>query len=355
VGLGETRVRLRRGHGLRPETIGAGAALRGRLWCGDGSEHDDGRVVVDGYGTVVAVGAATDVPVPYGSLEIEGGWVGPGLVDAHVHLAFGSPADMLAGGVVAVRDLGAPLEEAVRWRALEAPRVHVSGPLLTAPGGYPSQSWGQDGFALFVDGVEHAHGLVTGLAGVVDVVKLTLEPAGGPVLDAGVATAVVEAAHAAQVEVTCHALSVEMVERALDAGVDELAHTPTEPLPAEVVSRIATAGVRVVSTLHTFVSTDAGGSAVGNAAALAAAGVELRYGTDLGNAGIRPGADVEELALLADRVGLGPEATLLASTEPVEVGQPAGLCVLDHDPRQQPDAWRRPHAVVVGPTLLLAE
>lgn len=346
-------MRLRRHRPLSPETLGPGAVLRGRLWCGDGTEYDDGRVAVDAFGTVVAVGAAAEVEVPYGSLEIDGAWVGPGLVDAHVHLAFGSPAEMLTGGVVAVRDLGAPLEQATRWRALDGPRVRIAGPLLTAPGGYPSRSWGKDGFALFVDDAESARGLVTGLASVTDVIKLALEPAGGPVMSPADAAAVVDAAHAAGVEVTCHALAVDMVERALDAGVDELAHTPTEPLPAELVARVASAGVRVVSTLHTFVRGGSGRAALANATALAAAGVPLRYGTDLGNTGIRTGADVRELALLADAVGLGAEATLRAATEPVEVGRPAGLCVLDHDPRERPESWRHPRAVVVGPTLLL--
>lgn len=347
-------MRLRRRPPLRPDTLGPGVALRGHLWCGDGTEHADGRVVVGADGAIAALGPTADVPVPYGALEVEGTWVGPGLLDAHVHLAFGSPDDVLGGGVVAVRDLGAPPADAVRFRALVAPRVAVAGPLVTAATGYPSRSWGSAGFAAFVDSEEQAHRLVGGMARTVDVVKLALEPAGGPVPPPAVATAVVDAAHAGGVPVTCHALTVEMVERALDAGVDELAHTPTEPLPAEIVGRIAAAGVSVVSTLHTFTVGGRGDAAVANASALAAAGARLRYGTDLGNAGVRGGADVRELELLAEAVGLGAEATLRAATEPIEVGQPAGLVVLDRDPRKRPRAWRQPRAVVVGTTLLLA-
>jgi imidazolonepropionase-like amidohydrolase len=347
-------VRWRRRTPLRPDTLGPGVALRGRLWRGDGIEHDDGRVVVSADGTVVAVGPAADVAIPFGALEIEGAWVGPGLYDAHVHLAFGEPADVLAGGVVAVRDLGAPPLDAVRWRALTAPRVAVAGPIVTAATGYPSRGWGRAGFAAFVDDEEQAGRLVRGLAQTVDIVKLALEPAGGPVPSPSVAAAVVAAAHAEGREVTCHALTVEMVERALDAGVDELAHTPTERLPDEIVSRIAGAGVRIVSTLQTFVRGGTGGAAVDNAAALVAAGVPLRYGTDLGNAGTRAGADPRELELLAGPVGLGPEGALRAATEPMRVGQPAGLVVLDHDPRERAAVWREPRAVVVGTTLLLA-
>ena len=334
---------------LSRQTLGAGATFTGRLWCGDGREYEHGRVVVDDRGDVVALGDAAEVAVPFGALEIESAWIGPGLVDAHVHLAFGSPEDIMARGVVAVRDLGAPPHKAMTWRELSAPRVQVAGPLLTAPGGYPSQSWGRDGFAAYVDDIEQTKRLVQGLATQVDVVKLALEPRGGPVPSAAIATAIVETAHAAGREVSCHALSVDMVERALDAGVDELAHTPLEPLHAALVDRIAVARVRVISTLHTHLR---GSEVVGNAAALVSAGVVVRYGTDLGNAGIKPGADVRELGLLA-RTGLGPEGTLSAATEPIRAGAAAGLVALLDDPREQPRTWLQPHAVMVGSTLLL--
>jgi imidazolonepropionase-like amidohydrolase len=239
------------------------------------------------------------------------------------------------------------------WRGTAVPRVQVAGPLLTAPGGYPSTSWGRDGFAAFIDDPDQTRRLVTGLAGQVDVVKLALEPRSGPVPTPAVCAAVVEAAHEAGRDVACHALSLDMVERALDAGVDELAHTPIEQLPAELVTRIAAAGIRVVSTLHTFVAGGDGRAAVANAAALAAAGVPLRYGTDLGNAGIRAGADVRELELLAHKVGLGADAALRAATEPIRLGSTVGLVVLDADPRADPGAWRYPRAVAVGGTLLL--
>jgi len=332
-----------------PETLGAGAAFTGRLWCGDGRELDHGRVVVDVAGTVTAVGAAEDIDVPFGVLDVEAAWIGPGLVDAHVHLAFGKPHDIVSRGVVAVRDLGAPPRDAVKWRAVVAPRVSVAGPLLTAPGGYPSQSWGRNGFAAFVDDVEQAQRLVMGLVTQVDVIKLALEPRGGPVPSPDICLAIVDSAHAGDREVTCHALTVAMVQRALDAGVDELAHTPVERLPAPVIDRLVAAGVRVVSTLHTHVRA---GDVLDNARDLVSAGVSMRYGTDLGNTGIRPGADARELDLLA-RAGLGAEGALLAGTEPIAVGSPAAVVALDHDPRERPQAWSQPHAVMVGSTLLL--
>jgi imidazolonepropionase-like amidohydrolase len=268
-----------------------------------------------------------------------------------VHLAFGTPEEMLAGGVVAVRDLGAPPTDALKWRASTGLQVEVAGPLLTAPGGYPSKSWGAHGFAAFVDDAGQATRLVAGLAMTVDVVKLALEPNGGPVPSPEVCRAVVDAAHAAGREVTCHALTADMVERALDAGVDELAHTPVETLPGELVTRIA-GTVRVVSTLHTFVRSGLGDAAVANATALLAAGTDLRYGTDLGNAGVKPGADLEELRLLAS-CGLGSAGALEVAIRPLRVGAAAGALGLDGDPEEHPSLLRRPRAVVAGTTLLI--
>ena len=273
---------------------------------------------------------------PPGSRVIEGEWVGPGIVDAHVHLAFGSFEEMLHGGVVAVRDLGAPPALAAEWRSSN---VAVAGPLLTAPGGYPSRSWGADGFAAFVRDAGDARRVVASLD--VDVVKVALEPSGGaPVPDAETVRAIVDAAHGRGLPVTAHALTEAMVVRALDAGVDELCHTPVEPLSPRTVDAIAASGVPVVSTIECH-----GDAAARNAALLHAAGVRLVYGTDLGNAGTRTGADPRELRRLAD-AGLGNRGAFDAATRPITTGEPARVVVLDGDPVEDPELWRTPVAVV---------
>ncbi len=324
----------------------APTVLRGRLWPGGGRPaYDDGAVLVDEIGRVAYAGAASNLPTVGVPLVVGATWVGPALVDAHVHLSFGDYDEMLAGGVVAVRDLGAPLDRALRWRS---ETVQVAGPVFTAPGGYPSNGWGAAGFAWFVSSPDEAAAAVRAIADKgVDVVKLALEPAGGqPVPDLEVAAAVVAAAHAQGLSVTAHALTVAMVERALDAGVDEFAHTPVEPLPAELVDRIAAGSLHVVSTIETL-TTYSGSAVTSNAAALVAAGVPLVYGTDLGNSGTRTGAEPRELERLA-AAGLGREGALRAATRPVEAGRAAALVGLDSDPVEDPTAWRRPVVVVAG-------
>jgi imidazolonepropionase-like amidohydrolase len=321
-------------------------ALRGAVWPGGDAPPIPNGVVLVADGRVAALGPAGAVEVPDGVEQINGVWVGPGIVDAHVHLAFGTAEAMRNGGAVAVRDLGAPPADARHWRG---PAVAVAGPLLTAPGGYPSRSWGADGFATFVATPDDARDAVKALD--VDVVKVALEPSGGPVPALDTVRAIVDAAHARGLAVTAHALSEPMVLRALDAGVDELCHTPCEPLSPQAVDRIADSGVPVVSTIQTL-----GRAAPANAKALHANGVRLIYGTDLGNAGTTTGVDQRELDRLAD-AGLGRHGALRAATEwsaqaagftgltgRLATGGPAYAVVLAKDPLRH--GWTQPLAVV---------
>ena len=310
------------------------------------------------------------MPIPVGVRVIGAAhtWVGPGIVDAHVHLALGAAGEELRGGVVGVRDLGAPRAAALRARTGHrrpppgSPYVAVAGPILTATGGYPSRSWGVDGFASFLTTPAQARLAVRGLAGDgVDLVKVAVErgPDGAwPVPSTAVLRAVVHAAHGAGLRVVAHALTAEAVAKVLDAGVDELAHTPLEPLPEALVERVAAAGIPVVSTLQTFFSGGEGRGAAANAAALHRAGARLVYGTDLGNAGTRTGVDPRELDRLAD-AGLGRLGALRAATEGsaavagirlrtgrLELGLPAAAVLLNGDPLVEPGVWRRPRAVV---------
>lgn len=357
--------------------LGRGLALRGTVWQGGDAVPYDGLVVVAGDGTVTWSGPAGRLDLP-NDLPVLGGagcWVGPGVIDAHVHLAFGGPEQALPAGVVGVRDLGAPREHALAWRTgagrppAGMPRVAVAGRIVTAPGGYPSHSWGAHGFAVFAGSAEAAATVVRDLAADgVDLVKIALEPgAGWPVPQPPVVRAVVDTAHRLGLPVAAHALTAEMVSRALDAGVDELVHTPVQRLAEPMVDRIAAAGVPVVSTLQTFFSGGQGRAAAANAADLHAAGVPLVYGTDLGNAGTRPGVDPRELDRLAD-AGLGRLGALRAATEGaaraagmhgrtgrIEVGRPAELVLLCGDPVVEPGVWRHPAAVLTDGRLLRPE
>ena len=47
--------------------------------------------------------------------------------------------------------------------------------------------------------------------------------------------------------VAAHALEADSVRRALDAGADVLAHTPRDPLPADLIARVEKGGLLVLS------------------------------------------------------------------------------------------------------------
>jgi imidazolonepropionase-like amidohydrolase len=355
-----------------------GVAFIGTVWSGGDSAPSPGTVVVDGAGIVSDIQRGPRPTLPHEILVLggENHWVVPGVVDAHVHLGVYHSADQgdidpvsVSGrntGLVGVRDLGAPMRRAGHWqtaRRRAAPGllfVAVSGPILTAVGGYPSRSWGAAGYAEFVRSPMQARSVVQHLATEgVDLIKLALEPGsvGWPVPEPAVVLAIADAAHAAGLPVVAHALTSEMVARAIDAGIDELVHTPTERLSEALIERIAASGMSVTSTLQTFFSGGMGRDAAANAADLVAAGVRFRYGTDLGNAGTRPGVDPRELDRIADtglgRLGALRAATEWAATAPgmrcrtgmLAVGERAALVLLPFSPLAEPGVWRTPSAV----------
>ena len=380
--------RARTGLGLiRSRRLRAGAvpsrgvAFLGTVWTGGATEPGFGLVVLDGTGRIADIRAdRSGLP---SDLLVLGGvnhWVVPGVVDAHVHL--NQPADgaaELAGategeplrtgletGLVGIRDLAAPLHEALRWRTGHQPPppgwpvVAVSGPVLIAPGGYPAPCWAGDGDTEFVNSPVQARWAVQRLAADgVDLIKLGLDPGSNarPVPPPAVVRAVVTAAHDAGLPVVAHALSAELVGRAVDAGVDELAHIPTERLPADLIERLAGSGMKVTSTLQLFFSRGFGRDAAANAADLVTAGVPLLYGTDLGRSGAVPAVDPRELDRLA-ATGLGRLGALRAATEAsagaagmrrrtgrLRVGEPAALVLLPASPLVEPGVWRTPSAV----------
>lgn len=354
-----------------------GFAIRGAVWTGGDAEvlpaH---QVVVDASGQIARIEPITDLVDGLATFGDPKTWIGPSITDAHVHLGFGTIAGSLNGGVTAVRDLGAPPELASSWqRGRGGPgpvfTTAVAGPLLTASDGYPSRSWGADGYARFIDTPEQARAAVRDLAGSgVDVIKLALEPSGGqPVPSAETAAEVVRTAHELGLPVTAHALTLAMVERALSAGVDELCHTPLEALPQQIIEAMVTRKVVVTSTLQTFFSgrDRHAKTAAANARALIAAGVPMLYGTDLGNAGTGVGIDPRELQRIA-AAGLGRKGALRAATEGsaaalgfngragtgrIEVGQLARLIALHGDPIESDKPWGWLPSVAVGSWLRL--
>src|SRR5205823_8934985 len=260
-------------------------------------------------GTKIGARAAR-APRGANTIDARGLILVPALIDAHVHLSVaGEPASVAAGqlkgGIAAVLDLGAP----ERTLPLDHPplRVRFAGPLLTAPGGYPTRSWGKNGEGLELATTASARAAVRRLSrDGAAFVELAFDPR-FPLLALDVARAAAEEAHLLGLRVAVHALETESVRVALDAGADVLAHTPRDPLPQELLRRLE--GKWVISTLRAFAVDPA------RLRALADAGARVAYGTDLGNENTAPGVDAGELALIA-KAGIDPlaAATSAAAT-----------------------------------------
>jgi imidazolonepropionase-like amidohydrolase len=332
---------------MPPPTL---AIVGAAVFDGSGAAPVPGRTVVAAGGLIERVGPAAEVLPPAGAVVVDGGGATllPGFVDTHVHLDFYPPAEVLAGGVTTVRDLGWPagrlaaLRQGAEAPGAASPRLLAAGQIVTVPGGYPTRApWAPPGTARPVDGAAEAAAAVAELtAAGAAVIKVALDDRVGPTLPAPVLAAVVAAAAERGLGVTAHVGGAAEAAKALTAGVDELAHWPFDPagLPDPLVDALAEAVV-AVPTLHI----DPSPARRAGVRRFLARGGRVLYGTDLGNQGPPPGVDAEELRLLAE-AGLEPAQALAAATSRaaahlglgdtgrVEPGARADLLLVDGDP-----------------------
>jgi imidazolonepropionase-like amidohydrolase len=310
-------------------------------WLGPGRATPDVQVACEG-GSIVEVGRVHPVPET-DELIVADGFLMPAGADRHVHVELGDPVAIVRRGVTAVRDLAWPAErifpltEASDLPGFNGPFIRAVGPMLTAPGGYPTlASWAPSGTGLEIADAEAAAAAVADLArrGAV-AIKMSLNARAGPTPSDAVLAAICDAAAGFDLPVTAHAEGTGQVARALGAGIGELAHTPwTERLDESTIA--AAAGrMRWVSTLdiHGFGrDTPELRCALDNLTRFHRAGGDVVYGTDLGNGPIPSGVHVAELRWLR-AAGLTTEQCLEAFVRaPIEVGAPADLLVVGESP-----------------------
>jgi imidazolonepropionase-like amidohydrolase len=309
-------------------------------WLGPGGLVEDAQIVCEG-GRITYAGAGTRIDVADQELAV-GGFLMPAVADRHVHIELSDPAAVLAGGVTAVRDLAWPVErifalaDASEMPSFDGPLIKAAGPMLTAPGGYPTRdSWAPAGTGRELSSAEDATAAVEDLARLgAAAIKVSLNAEAGPTPTDGELAAICDAAHAADLPVTTHAQGKGQVERALGAGVDELAHTPWIRLSDEVI-QTAALRLRIVSTLDILSfgrDTPEIRTALDNLRRFHVAGGSIAYGTDLGNGSIPPGIHTRE-ALLMVEAGLEPEEVLEAMIRaPLAPDAPADMVVLRSSP-----------------------
>jgi imidazolonepropionase-like amidohydrolase len=250
-----------------------------------------------------------------------------------------------------VRDLGERLGRpyfATRDRLRADPhnaRLIAAGPLVTVPRGYPIA--GNNFPSLTVtspgDAREKIDQLVDDGA---DVVKITLTSGRAPSLSPEEAAAIVETAHARGIPVSAHATSAQDLIRALDAGVDDVAHMAVDRVSNEVIRRMVDSGVAWVPTLEAL--ENRGG---GNLRRFMEAGGRVALGNDGGYLpGLEVGMPMREIQTMHE-AGMTPMQIIVAATRDaayvcrradllgtLEVGKVADVLVVNGDPLLNLDA-----------------
>ncbi len=316
---------------------------------------------------------------------LDGGYLVPGLVDAHAHLALHSPAGddaaveeriaasaraQLDAGVLALREPGSPAGVAARTvgPASGLPRTVVAGHLLARTGRYfPGL-----GREVEPDALPDAAAQEAAASGAwVKVIADFLAPGGAitPAFPADALAAAAHRAHAAGARITAHATCRESIDACIAAGFDSIEHATF--LAPDQLDALVGSGTAIVPTLliadgivegvkgfggdddqvtRTRRLLDAQGGVV---RAAAERGVTVLAGTDAGM--VPHGLVAAEIGLLL-AAGLPPEQALGAGSwtaraylglPGIEEGAPADLVGYTDDPRADVAVLRRPAFVML--------
>ena len=287
----------------------------------------------------------------------------PGFIELHAHLSYQNVPEntVLKHGITTIRDLGGPVHKP--YGGTGSLRVLTSGPIITAPHGYPIVKLGATDVAVAVSTPEEARQTVRNLieSGAA-VIKIALEPGGEagapwsshhghthhdqpdkahghahrqpahkashekpkwPLLSEETVKAIVDEAHKNNRKVSAHVAEVTGVEIAINAGIDEWAHIPCDLIPELLLRQAVAQNVKIVSTIDTL-SKCAG--VVSNAATWTALGGEFLYGAEIAHPDIPWGIDVQELMYLMQMARMELMDVLRAATS--KAGQHLGIPLL---------------------------
>ncbi len=364
----------------------------------DGNEMRSGLSVLVKDGRIARVGPRHSFRTGDASADIDLGEATllPGFIELHAHLAFQKvPADIvLKHGVTTVRDIGGPVHQPYGGEG--SLRVLTSGRIITAPHGYPIVTMGARDLAIPVASEAEAREAVRHLVGEgAVIIKIALEPgseAGAPwsshhdhahhdaahtapagarhhahvaphdqsawpMLPEPIVKAVVDEAHRHQRKVSAHVAEPSGVQVALNAGVDEWAHMPCNPIPEPLLKQARAQNVTIIGTLDTLSKCS---GIAHNTMVWTELGGELLYGTEIAHPDIPWGIDAQELMYLMhlgkmkllDALGAATAKAgrylgipMLGTIQP---GAPADLIAIRGNPEQQLKRLEYPDLVISG-------
>jgi imidazolonepropionase-like amidohydrolase len=337
----------------------------------------------------VVNGRVRTAEVPNAETVFYGGYLVPGLVDAHCHIGVGpaGPVDLpeAAGqaesdrdaGTLLVRDCGSPLDTRPLQERLDLPRIVRAGRHLARPKRYiPKLALDVDEpadlTAAVLEQAEQGDGWVKLVGDWIDREIGDL----APLWSDDVLADAIAAAHSVGARVTAHVFGEDALPGLVNAGIDCIEHGTG--LTPDVIDEMARRGTALVPTLINVENfpgiADSAAKypvyakhmralyprAAGSVGAAIEAGVPVYAGTDAGG-GVAHGRIAEEVRALAG-AGMSGEAALGAASwrarawlgwQSLAEGAPADLVGYDSDPRQDLDALRSPRRILLRGRVVL--
>lgn len=329
-------------------------------------------------------------PVPDADTIATGGWVLPGLVDAHCHVGLQHDGAVLsldvardharadaAAGALLLRDAGSPLDTRPLLDEVDLPRLIRAGRHIARPRRYLRNYAEEVEPAQLVEEVRRQISYGDGWVKLVgdwidrDVGDLT------PLWPGELLAEAVAVAHEAGARVAVHAFATETLGDLISAGVDSIEHGTG--LTDDLLARMADRGTTLTAT-SLVVGTFGGIAdtaqpkfpayaqrmrqmAAGYPRLLRSAheaGVVMHVGTDAG--GVLPHGRIAGEILALHAAGVPPDAAVAAGSwaargwlglPGISDGAPADLVVYAADPRRDPATLREPVRIVLRGRVLL--
>ncbi|HEX4225290.1 MAG TPA: amidohydrolase family protein [Pseudonocardiaceae bacterium] len=331
----------------------------------------------------VVNGRIRTVPVPGAETVFDGGFLLPGLVDAHCHVGLGESGGVdldeairqaetdRDAGTLLIRDCGSPLDTRPLQERRDLPRIVRAGRHLARPKRYLRE------IGIDLDDPQLLPEAVLAQAaesdGWVKLVGDWIDRGTGdlaPLWPDDVLRRAIDAAHEVGARVTAHVFGEDALPGLINAGIDCIEHGTG--LTDDTIAAMALRGTALVPTL---INTDNFPGIADSAdkypsyakhmrelyarsrhtvSAAVEAGVPVYAGTDAGG-GVGHGRIVDEIDALA-RAGLGPQRALGAASwsarqwlgwSSVKDGAPADLIGYGADPRLDLGILRHPSRIVL--------